>query len=85
VLCLNCAHKLDAVPDVVEVEVVVVEDEVERTVKVNIADSLRALWSKMEERGYTAVIYCTAKKAVVAGSPPSPAKTIVECEGFTEI
>jgi len=84
-LCLNCIHKLDAVPDIVEVEIVIVEEEVEKTITVNIADSLKTLWRKMEERGYTVIVYCTAKKVVVVGSPPSPATTVVECEEFVEV
>jgi len=82
VLCLNCIHKLDAVPAEVKVKVVVVEDGVEKEITVDITDDLKAVWRKMEERGYSVVAYCAARKVVVVGTPPSPTSAIVECEEF---
>jgi len=82
VLCVNCIHKLDEVPAEVKAKIVVVEDGVEKEIMVNIADSLKAVWKKMEERGYSVVAYCAARKAVVVGTPPSPTTAIVECEEF---
>jgi len=84
VLCLRCANRRDAVPDVVKVTYSVIEDEEEKVVTEDIAGELRERWKEMEGKGYRTIFYCTAKKAVVVGFPPSPAATVTECGEFAE-
>jgi len=79
-LCLNCIHARDEVPAEVEVEKKV-DGEV---VTIDIADMLAKLRKSAERRGYTAIIFCSKLKEIKVGAPPSPAKTITECEEFTE-
>jgi len=79
-LCLNCIHARDGIPERVEVEVRV-NEEVE---KVDIADELRKLWKAVEERGYTIIVFCSATKEIKGGAPPNPTTTITECAEFAE-
>jgi len=77
---LNCIYARDKIPEKVEVEVKV-NEEVE---KVDITNILIEAWRNSEERGYSVIIFCEKMKAVKVGSPPSPAKTVTECEEFAE-
>jgi len=79
-LCLNCIHARDGVPERVEVEIRI-NGEIK---KVNIADVLKRLWKGSEERGYTIIIFCERLKEIKVGAPPSLAKTVTECMEFAE-
>jgi len=79
-LCLNCIHARDRVPEKVEVEVKV-NEEVE---KIDITGILVEAWKGSERRGFTAIIYCEKLKVVKVSSPPSPAATVTECGEFAE-
>jgi len=79
-LCLNCIHARDEIPEKVEVEVKV-NEKVER---IDITDILVEAWKGGERRGYTTIIFCERMKVVKVGSPPSPAKTVTECGEFAE-
>jgi len=79
-LCLNCVHARDGIPEKVVVEVRV-DEEVKR---VDITSELEELWKAIKRRGYTVIVFCDAKKRIRVGTPPSPASTVTECEEFTE-
>jgi len=79
-LCLNCIHARDGIPEKVEVEGRLNEE----VKKVNISGKLRELWRAAEKRGYTVIVFCNARKEVKAGTPPSPTCAVIECAEFSE-
>jgi len=73
-LCLNCVHASEEVPNTVEKTV--------EGVTTNISEELEKVMAEME-KVYPTVVYCAAWKAVVVGTPELPTQRVDECEYFT--